>query len=462
MAMLGAFAVPHPPIILPEIGRGEERRIQATIDAYREAMRRAAALLPETVVVTSPHSTMYADYFHVSPGEGAVGDFGAFRAPEVKVTAVYDAELARAIGEACREAGVDGGTGAPREPQLDHGTMVPLRFLQEVTPACKVVRIGLSGMSPLVHYRFGAAIARAAEALGRRVVHIASGDLSHKLCADGPYGFAAEGPVFDRECMAALGSGDFLRLLSIDSALSEGAAECGLRSFWIMARALDGLSVHAEALSYEGPFGVGYGVAACIVTGVDASRRIGDAFAAAEAARQEARRAAEDAYVKLARYSLETFVKTRQRAALPEALLPELTARRAGVFVSLKKDGQLRGCIGTFQPTTASVAEEIVQNAVSAGAEDPRFSPVAPEELADLVYSVDVLTPPESVEDETALDAARYGVIVEGMGGRRGLLLPALPGVNSVAEQVAIARKKGGIGANEPVKLYRFEVVRHH
>ena len=425
-------------------------------------MRRAAALRPETVVVTSPHSTMYADYFHVSPGEGAVGDFGAFRAPEVKVTAVYDDELARAIGEACREAGVDGGTAAPREPQLDHGTMVPLRFLQEVTPACKVVRIGLSGMSPLQHYRFGVSIALAAERLGRRVVHIASGDLSHKLLPEGPYGFAAEGPTFDRECMAALGSGDFLRLLSIDPALSEGAAECGLRSFWIMAGVLDGLSVHAEALSYEGPFGVGYGVAAFRVTGVDASRRIGEAFAAAEAARQEARRAAEDDYVKLARYSLETFVKTRQRAALPEALLPALTTRRAGVFVSLKKDGQLRGCIGTFQPTTASVAEEIVQNAVSAGAEDPRFSPVEPEELADLVYSVDVLTPPESVEDETALDAAKYGIIVEGMGGRRGLLLPALPGVNDVAEQVTIARKKGGIGANEPVKLYRFEVVRHH
>ena len=309
MAILGAFAVPHPPIILPEIGRGEERRIQATIDAYREAMKRAAALLPDTVVVTSPHATMYADYFHVSPGEGASGDFGAFRAPEVKVTAVYDSALARAIGEACREAGVDGGTGAPREPQLDHGTMVPLRFLQECMAEVKVVRIGLSGMSPLAHYRFGAAIARAAEALGRRVVHIASGDLSHKLRADGPYGFAAEGAVFDRECMAALGAGDFLRLLSIDPALSEGAAECGLRSFWIMAGVLDGLSVTAEALSYEGPFGVGYGVAAFQVTGVDASRRIGEAFAAAEAARQEARRAAEDEYVKLARYSLETFVK---------------------------------------------------------------------------------------------------------------------------------------------------------
>ena len=108
------------------------------------------------------------------------------------------------------------------------------------------------------------------------------------------------------------------------------------------------------------------------------------------------------------------------------------------------------------------MAAEILQNAVSAGTEDPRFSPVEPEELADLVYSVDVLTDPEPVASEAALDAAKYGVIVEGRGGRRGLLLPALPGVNSVTEQVTIARQKGGIGPKEPVQLYRFEVVRHH
>lgn len=462
MAVLGAFAVPHPPIILPEIGRGEERRIQATIDAYQEAMRRAAALQPDTVVVTSPHATMYADYFHVSPGERASGDFSDFHCPEVRVEAAYDAAFTRALAEECQASGIPGGTAAERDPKLDHGTMIPLRFFGEFAREFKVVRVGLSGLSPLTHYRFGECIARTAERLGRRIVHIASGDLSHKLLFEGPYGFAAEGPAFDKECMTALSSGDFLRLLSIDSALAEGAAECGLRSFWIMAGVLDRLRVTAEALSYEGPFGVGYGVAAFAVEGCDAARDIGEQFAAAENARRVARRAAEDAYVKLARQSLETFVRKGERLPLPPDAGAELLATRAGVFVSLKKDGQLRGCIGTFQPTTPNVAAEIWQNAVSAGAEDPRFSPVEPEELEDLVYSVDVLTDPAPVESEAELDAARYGVIVEASGGRRGLLLPDLPGVNSVMEQVAIARRKGGIGPKEPVRLYRFEVVRHH
>ena len=462
MAILGAFAVPHPPLIVPEIGRGEERKIQATIDAYREAMRRAAALQPETVVVTSPHATMYADYFHVSPGDGAEGDFGGFRAPEVKFSVTYDTAFVKALSSECQKAGVPGGTIAPREPRLDHGTMVPLYFLRQFTSDFKLVRIGLSGLSPLTHYRFGQCIAQAANLLGRRVVYIASGDLSHKLLAEGPYGFAKEGPVFDAECMAALGAGDFLRLLSIDSALSEGAAECGLRSFWIMAGALDRREVRAERLSYEGPFGVGYGVAAFAAGGRDNDRNFDDRFAAAQREKMAARKAAEDPYVRWARRSLESFVRSGARQPVPEDAPPELLTQKSGAFVSLKKDGQLRGCIGTFLPVTANLAQEIWRNAVSAAAEDPRFSPVREDELGDLVYSVDVLTEPEPAASEAELDAKRYGVIVAAADGRRGLLLPDLAGVNDVTEQVAIARKKGGIGPNEPVQLYRFEVVRHH
>ncbi|MBQ7514915.1 MAG: AmmeMemoRadiSam system protein B, partial [Schwartzia sp.] len=352
MAILGAFAVPHPPLIVPEIGRGEERKIQATIDAYREAMRRAAALKPETVVVTSPHATMYADYFHVSPGDSAEGDFGGFRAPDVKFSVAYDTDFVKVLSSECQKAGVPGGTLAPREPRLDHGTMVPLHFLQQFATSFKLVRIGLSGLSPLMHYRFGQCIAQAANLLGRRVVHIASGDLSHKLLAEGPYGFAKEGPVFDAECMAALGDGDFLRLLSIDSALSEGAAECGLRSFWIMAGALDRREVRAERLSYEGPFGVGYGVAAFAPGDRDNGRNFDEQFEAARKEKLAARKAAEDPYVQWARRSLESFVRSGARQPLPEDAPAELLQQKAGAFVSLKKDGQLRGCIGTFLPVT--------------------------------------------------------------------------------------------------------------
>ncbi len=461
MGVVGAIVVPHPPLILPGIGRGEEKKIQPTIDAYREAMRRMAALKPDTVMISSPHATMYADYFHISPREHATGDFGDFRRPELKFEADYDAELVKTLSRCLMEAGVDGGSGAERMPKLDHGTMVPLYFLQEVMPDVKIVRVGLSGQSTRAHYRFGECVAQAAELLNRRVVYVASGDLSHKLKADGPYGFAPEGPLFDKECMEALASGDFLRLLSIDAEFSERAAECGLRSFWMMAGALDRRRVDCEQLSYEGPFGVGYGVASFIVGERDESRAFGDAFEAAQKERLAARKATEDEYVKLARMSLETFVKTGKYADVPKDLPPELSSTRAGAFVSLKKDGMLRGCIGTILPVTESLGAEIVRNAVSACSEDPRFSPVTEDELDALVYSVDVLTEPEPIMSDELLDPKRYGVIVES-GGRRGLLLPDLAGIDTVAEQLSIACRKGGIDPEGPVKLWRFEVVRHH
>ena len=461
MPMLGAIAVPHPPVIVPEVGHGREREIQATIDAYRAASRQVAAWRPDALVIASPHTVSYADYFHIAPGEGASGDLSAFGAGRVRLRVAYD-ELLRAelIGQA-EEAGIPAGTRGQRDPMLDHGACVPLFFLREAGVDCPVVRLGLSGLSPLAHYRLGRCAAQAADALGRRVVFVASGDLSHKLTADGPYGFAPEGSAFDAQATAALASGDFLRLLTLDPTLCERAAECGLGSFQIMAGALDGQAVRPELLSYEGPFGVGYGVAVFSVTGADDSRRFAARYEEAERARLRERKAGEDPWVSLARLSLETYVRTgRPLARLPENLSAELTSRAAGVFVSLHVRGQLRGCIGTIRPVTSSVAMEIVRNAVSAGAEDPRFDPVRPDELDTLEYHVDVLGPAQSISGPGELDVKRYGVIVS-HGGRRGLLLPDLDGVDTVEQQIDIARQKGGIGPKEPYTLERFEVVRH-
>ena len=146
---------------------------------------------------------------------------------------------------------------------------------------------------------------------------------------------------------------------------------------------------------------------------------------------------------------------------VPDGLPPELTGRRAGAFVSIHRQGRLRGCIGTIAPTRGSLAEEIIHNAVSAAARDPRFDPIRPDELQWLDISVDVLGEPEDIESEDALDVKRYGVIVS-RGRRRGLLLPDLEGVDTVRQQVDIARQKAGIGPREKVALQRFEVVRHH
>ncbi len=460
MSILGSFAVPHPPLIIPAVGRGKEKEIASTVAAYRETMKEAAELKPQTVVVLSPHSIMYADYFHISPGRGGAGNFAQFGAPQVEISVTYDTEFVRTLADVCKSRQIAAGTLGEKQAALAHATLIPLWFLNEFTADFDVVRIGLSGLSAAEHYRLGEAIRFTAEKLGRRVVIIASGDLSHKLKADGPYGFAEEGPIFDKICMECLATGDFLRLLSIEPRIADNAAECGLRSFWIMAGAFDGQGVTARQLSYEGPFGVGYGVAAFAPADEDENRHFAAKLLAARREKLDEIKKNEDAFVKLARLSVETIVNTRRRAACPDNLPDELTGRRAGAFVSLKKDGRLRGCIGTFMPTQNTLAEEILQNAVSAATGDPRFAPVTSDELCDLVYSVDVLTEPQKIASEEALNPKKYGVIVKS-GSRRGLLLPDLEGVDTVKEQIAIARQKGGIKPTDPVELFRFEVVRH-
>ena len=165
--------------------------------------------------------------------------------------------------------------------------------------------------------------------------------------------------------------------------------------------------------------------------------------------------------VQLARDTVELYVRERRILAAGSGDLTPEMQQRAGVFVSLKVHGMLRGCIGTFQPCEKNVAQEIVRNAISAATADPRFSPVRSDELGDLEYSVDVLTAPEPVKGLAGLDPKRYGVIVQA-GGRRGLLLPDLEGVDTVEEQVGIAMQKAGILPGTPVDLFRFEVKRYH
>ncbi|PJB50785.1 MAG: AMMECR1 domain-containing protein [Chloroflexi bacterium CG_4_9_14_3_um_filter_45_9] len=161
--------------------------------------------------------------------------------------------------------------------------------------------------------------------------------------------------------------------------------------------------------------------------------------------------------VKLAKETVENYIR-EGKIPKPEELTPEMK-ERAGVFVSIHKHGQLRGCIGTFEPTKKNVAEEIMSNAISSATRDPRFPPVGASELPALEYSVDILTQPEPVKDIKELDPKEYGVIVES-GFRRGLLLPDLEGVDSAEEQIAICRLKAGISPDEPIKLYRFQVRR--
>lgn len=452
--------VPHPPLIIPEIGRGEEKKIQDTIDAYHEVGRRIGALRPDTIVLISPHQIMYADYFHISPGKSGKGDFGQFRAGQVEMKVTYDTEFAENLGKLAEAGEIPAGTLGERDRRLDHGTMVPLYFVNPYWTGYKLVRVGLSGLALTMHYELGQRIKETAEVLGRNTVVIASGDLSHRLSAAGPYGYKEEGPEYDRRIMDVMGSGDFGKLLEFPEDFCEKAGECGHRSFTMMAGALDRTGVGAERLSYEGPFGVGYGICAYEICGKDLTRNLKDRYEEKEKRRIMERRAKEDAYVQLARRTIEEYVRTGRRIAVPEGLPKEMYENRAGVFVSIKKEGRLRGCIGTIQAVRGSIAEEVIENAVSASSKDPRFSPIEPKELDTLSISVDVLGDTEEIESSDQLDVRRYGVVVT-KGYRRGLLLPNLDGVDTVQEQIAIAKQKAGIKEQEEVRLERFEVIRH-
>ncbi len=465
MSILAAMVVPHPPIILPEVGHGEEKKIQRTITAYQEVARRTVNLKPDTIIISSPHSIMYGDYFHISPGQSAKGNFAQFRAPQVEISVNYDTEFVKELSKSAQDSNLSAGYFHERSAALDHGTMIPLRFMEQAGinfNETKVVRIGLSGLPATDHYKLGQLISQTAEKLNRRVVYIASGDLSHKLKSDGPYGFIEEGPIFDEKIMDYLSLGDFLSALTMDNNLCRQASECGLRSFWIMTGALDKKSVTCERLSYEGTFGVGYGIVWIEINGDDSSRNIGEQLIESNHKKMEKIKSHEDDFVKLARLSLETFVKTKKPLEkLPDDLPEEMISKRAGAFVSLHKDDQLRGCIGTIMATKNSIAEEIVQNAISACSQDPRFSPIRVDEIDDIIYSVDILGEPERIFDINQLNVKKYGVIVE-CEGRRGLLLPDLEGIDTVEEQISIARRKGNIAPNEKINLWRFEVIRHH
>ena len=460
MSILAGFMVPHPPLIIPAVGKGGEEQIRETTAAYEKVGKEIAALSPETVIIASPHAVMYSDYFHISPGSGASGSFADFAAPQVKFKEEYDTELVGRICEIADAYDFPAGTLGERKKTLDHGTMIPLYFIRKYFSDFKIVRIGLSGLPLTEHYRLGKMIAQAVSDTGRRAVFIGSGDLSHKLQVYGPYGYTPEGPVYDERIMDTAGRAAFGEMLEFDETFCEKAAECGHRSFVIMGGAFDGLAVKAEKLSHTDVTGVGYGICTFYPEGPDESRHFLASYLEKQEKDLEERRKDEDAYVQLARASLENYVLNRRRIRIPDGLPSEMLAKRAGTFVSVHKYGALRGCIGTIGPVTDCIASEIIDNAISAASRDPRFTPIAPDELKYLEISVDVLGEAEDISSPEELDVKKYGVIVTS-GRKRGLLLPDLDGVDTVEQQVDIARQKAGIGKGEKYTLQRFEVIRH-
>ena len=459
--LIGAVMVPHPPIAVPEIGRGEEQKIQVTLDSFSTIASYIAEQKPDTIILTTPHAVMYRDWFNVSKGTEAYGDFSRYRAKDVSFHVDYDAAFTAKLDELCEQLQIPAGTAYDNDPLLDQGTMVPLYFIQQKVKDFKLVRIGLSGLPLPMHYRFGMAIQKLCMEDDRRYLIVASGDLSHCELADGPYGFRPEGPEYDRRLMEDMSSASFGNLMRYDPVFLEKAQECGHRSFTILGGILDRLEVEAETLSHEATFGVGYGFVIYRIRGRDESRNFLNQYEDEIRRKGEQKQEHADPYVALAVQTISQWVKTHRRISVPDGLPAVMLEERAGAFVSIHEYGELRGCIGTISAVRKNIAEEIIANAISACSRDPRFDPVREDELPYLELSVDILSEAEEIPDASMLDVKRYGVIVSTEDGRRGLLLPNLDGVDTVDEQISIALRKGGISEYESYQLERFEVVRH-
>lgn len=465
--ILGGYLFPHPPIILEEIGGVQEIKALRTIEGVKTLAKDIKDKAPDTIIIITPHGPLFSDAISISKEEDLYGDFKGFGHEDIKLKYKNNLNLVNKIiknslkeniiiAEVDEDFAIDYNISL----ELDHGAMVPLHFINKEYGDFNIVHITYGLLSPKELYKFGNAIKKAIEDLEFNIIIVASGDLSHRLSDEGSYSYSPYGKEFDEKIVDILRRGSMEEILTFDLSLGEKAGECGLRSLMIMAGVLGDYNLESKIISYEGPFGVGYCTAKIDIIGDRVGDTILNKITLEEKRKMELIRSDESEYVSLARMSLEYYIKEGRIMDIPNNIDKKIIEDKKGVFVTIYKDGMLRGCIGTIEPTKENLGLEIINNAISAGINDPRFDTVEEDELDSLIYSVDILSKPEPISSISQLDIGKYGVIVR-KDFRSGLLLPNLDGVDSIEEQVSIALSKAGIKPSEEYELQRFEVIRH-
>jgi MEMO1 family protein len=251
--------LPHAPILVPGVGGLRQSDVALTISAMRETAGRAVAANSDTVVIVSPHSPGISEPLGIWGGERLRGSLKTFGCPDRMVDLPADANLVHKIVSLSPELGLK--AVAIIESSLDHGAMVPLWFMAEAGWAGPTVVLGLNSSDQEALVSLGETIAEAAVACGRRVTLIASGDMSHRLTASAPMGYDPRGREFDLWLVDRLQGGNYREILKLDPELDQAAAQDAIAPLLVAFGAVGFSTTGAELLNYEGPFGVGYGVA---------------------------------------------------------------------------------------------------------------------------------------------------------------------------------------------------------
>ncbi|MCB2153551.1 AmmeMemoRadiSam system protein A [bacterium] len=438
--------MPHPPIIVPGVGGPRQQDARHTMEAMAALSKRLLAAAPDSLVLISPHSPRKRGMFGIWAGKTLRGSLAQFGTPQSAVELPNDEHfIARLINRA-DDFGVR--TWRIPEDELDHGAMVPLYYIAEAgwDGPTTILSLNYPGENQLEDV--GKAIAAVAEEMGRRLAVMASGDMSHRLKPNAPGGYHPDAQQFDDRFVKLVRQGDFYGVRDFDVELQDLAGEDVVDSSVIAMAAIGYDAKAREVLSYEGPFGVGYCVAAFREPSVDPEKETTDADS----------KQSGQILPTVARRTVEAYLKRRERYH-PEIEIGGYLASRAGVFVTIHTmDGDLRGCIGSLVGEQENVVLETVERAISAAVHDHRFPPVEVGELPNLHFEVSVLHPPEVVQGTAALDPERFGVIIRDGHGRRAVMLPGIESLDTVEKQVSATRRKAGIPPGESVQIERFEV----
>jgi Uncharacterized conserved protein len=339
--LVSAYISPHPPIIIEEIGKGEEKNCINTINGLKKIAKDIEIKKPETIIVITPHGPLFSDAIALSIGEELYGDFGNFGHNELRYHFKNDLELVKDIYEMSKKEKIQLALMNKEmyemyglEDTLDHGVLVPMHFVTQRYKDFKLVHITYGLLAPIELYKFGKIIAKAARDK-KNISIIASGDLSHRLSDRGPYSYSPKGEEFDRKIVSLFENKDLTGVLSFDLDLAKEAGECGLRSFMILSGALSQYEFEPHILSYEGPFGVGYMTAKFEILGEN-NRDYTEKISEEIGETMKKKRSNEDIYQRLARESLEYYIKNGKYMNVPAYADREMLSLRMPVFVSIK------------------------------------------------------------------------------------------------------------------------------
>ena len=435
MSWIWSALMPHPPVLIHEIGRGRELEAEKTLNGINELT--LTLKKPDLLLVLSPHQPYAPGVLFVNSTNFYRGSFAMFGVSNVRINARSQSKEVTTLCDYLAKFNIKTYIESVEDLTQDQGSMVPLYFLKQAWGELpEIIVASPIGLTPKETFEMGKALVDFQS--DKKLALLASGDLSHRLTQNAPAGYEPDyAPKFESAVEKALKSNSPKPIYELDEKTLERAGECGLRSVMTMLGLSSGEN-EIRIFSHEWPFGVGYCTALC-----EFSKK-------------------QPAPVQLARETVKRLLKNE---SLPdngdEVVSSPLWSEHKSCFVSIKtKAGELRGCIGTLAPIHESLDKEIISNAVSASTRDPRFPPMTKDELSNVIFSVDVLSEAEPIESIRQLNPKKYGVIVS-QGYRRGVLLPDLEGVDTAEQQIQIAAMKAGIYNLDGIKLERFTVTRY-